>query len=175
MIGVGATVGGGVTGFVDEKARAFTGTGGSWEARVSAGTRSYLAFEAAYIGSAQNISALGLGSNARLIGNGAEGDVRINLTRQMVQPYVFGGLGWDRYQLSMSGSNTSSLRDQDDVMTVPFGAGLSVRAGKGFLFDVRATGRAAYYDDLMDGPYAASGQDAKLHSWNLGARLGWEF
>jgi hypothetical protein len=174
-VGVGTTIGGGVIGFVDDKARAFTEPGGSWETRVTAGTREWLALEAAYVGSAQNISALGLGNNARLIGNGAEGDLRVNLTRQMVQPYLFGGLGWDHYQLNMSGSNTSSLRDKDDVLTVPFGAGLSLRVARGLLIDVRATGRAAFYDDLMDGPYAASGQDAKLHSWNLAGRLGWEF
>jgi hypothetical protein len=174
-VGIGTTIGGGVIGFVDDKARAFTNPGGSWETRVTAGTREFVALEAAYVGSAQSINALGLDNNARLIGNGAEGDVRVNLTRQMVQPYLFGGLGWDHYQLSMSGTNTSSLRDKDDVLTVPFGLGLSLRVAKGLLIDLRGTARAAFYDDLMDGPYAASGQDAKLHSWNLAGRLGWEF
>jgi hypothetical protein len=174
-VGVGTTIGGGVIGFVDDKARAFTEPGGSWETRVTAGTREWVALEAAYVGSAQTINALGLGNNARLIGNGAEGDLRVNLTRQMVQPYLFGGLGWDHYQLNMSGSNTSSLRDKDDVLTVPFGVGLSLRVARSVLFDLRGTARAAFYDDLMDGPYAASGQDAKLHSWNLAGRLGWEF
>jgi len=174
-VGVGTTIGGGVIGFVDDKARAFTEPGGSWETRVTAGTREWVALEAAYVGSAQSINALGLGNNARLIGNGAEGDLRVNLTRQMVQPYLFGGLGWDHYQLNMSGSNTSSLRDKDDVLTVPFGVGLSLRVARSLLFDLRGTARAAFYDDLMDGPYAASGQDAKLHSWNLAGRLGWEF
>lgn len=173
-IGVGTTIGGGVIGFVDQNARAFTSAGGSWETRVSAGTRTFVALEAAYIGSAQNINALGL-SDARLIGNGAEGDLRVNLTRKMVQPYLFGGLGWDHYKVSTSGANTSSLRDSDDVLTVPFGVGLSLRVAKSVLIDVRGTARAAFYDDLMDGPYAASGQDAKLHTWNVGGRLGWEF
>jgi hypothetical protein len=174
-IGVETTIGGGETGFVDDNARAFTQTGGTWETRVAAGTRRYVALEAAYVGSAQNINALGVGDNARLVGNGVEGDLRINLTRQMVQPYLFGGVGWDHYRLSMNGANTSSLRDQDDIMTVPFGVGVAFRLTPGFTFDVRGTGRAAFYDDLMDGPYAASGQDARLHTWNVGGRLGWEF
>jgi OmpA family len=173
-IGVGAMVGGGVVGFVDNQTRAFADTGGSWEARVSAGTRTPFAFEAAYIGSAQGISSLGL-TDAKLLGNGAEGTLRLNLTRKMVQPYLFGGAGWTHYQVITSGNNTSSFRNNDDVLTVPFGAGISVRLSQGMLMDVRATGRAAFYEDLMGATYADTGQDARLHTWNAGARLGWEF
>jgi hypothetical protein len=127
------------------------------------------------MGSAQNISALGINDNALIVGQGAEAALRINLTRMAVQPYLFGGVGWTRYQLRRTAENTSSLRGTDDILTAPFGAGLAVRVAAGLLLDLRATGRAAFYDDLMDGAYANTGEDARLHSWNLGGRLGWEF
>jgi hypothetical protein len=174
-IGVGAMLGGGVTGFIDEQSRAFTDPGGSWEARASVGTRSWLALEAAYVGKSQNISALGLDSDANLIGNGAEATARFNFTRRAIQPYVFGGVGWEHYTLQKTGENTSSLRESDDVMTVPAGVGVSFRLARSLLLDVRGTARATFDDELMDGPYANTGQDARLHSWNAGARLGWEF
>jgi opacity protein-like surface antigen len=174
-VGVGAMVGGGVTGFMDQQTRAFTDPGGSWEARASVGTRLPLALEAAYLGSAQNISALGLASAAKLVGNGAEATARFNFTRRAIQPYVFAGMGWTHYQITNAASNTSSLRDNDDVLTVPAGVGVSFRLAQSLLLDVRGTARATFNDDMLDGPYANTGQDARLHSWNAGARLGWEF
>jgi hypothetical protein len=67
------------------------------------------------------------------------------------------------------------LRGSDNILTVPFGAGLAARVARGLLLDLRATGRAAFYDNLMDGVYANTAEDARLHSWNVGGRLGWEF
>jgi hypothetical protein len=174
-IGVAAMVGGGVTGFVDEEVRNFTDPGGSWDARLTVGTQSPLALEAAYIGSAQNIDALGLDSDALLLGQGAEGTARLNLGRFAVQPYLFGGVGWMHYQLERTPSNTSSIRESDDVLNVPFGAGIGFRIARGVLLDLRATGRAAFDDDLMDVPYANTGKEARLHSWNAAGRLGVEF
>jgi hypothetical protein len=174
-VGVGAMVGGGVTGFIDKQSRAFTDPGGSWEARASVGTRLPLALEAAYVGSAQNITALGLSDNAKLIGNGAEATARFNFTKRAIQPYIFAGVGWEHYTLDNTGANTSSLRDTDDVLTVPGGVGISFRLASSLLLDLRGTARATFSDDLMNGPYASTGQDARLHNWNAGARLGWEF
>jgi hypothetical protein len=174
-IGIGAMVGGGLTGFVDPQTRAFTNTGPSWDARITIGTRLPIAFEGAYLGSAQNISALGIDDQALIVGNGAEGALRLNLPRMAVQPYVFGGLGWTRYQLRRTLENASSLRGSDDIFTVPFGVGVAARLVRGLLLDLRVTGRAAFYDDLMDDAYASTADDARLHSWNAGGRLGWEF
>jgi hypothetical protein len=175
QVGVGAMLGGGVIGFVDEQARAFTDPGGSWEARMSVGTRSPLALEAAYVGTAQNINTLGIASDSVLISNGAEANVRLNFTRQAIQPYLFGGVGWSHYQLTNEVTNTSSLRDNDDIVTVPFGVGISFRLAQGLLLDIRGTGRATWDDSLMDGPYANTDEDAKLHTWNAVGRIGWEF
>jgi outer membrane protein OmpA-like peptidoglycan-associated protein len=174
-VGVGAMVGGGVTGFIDQEARNFTETGGSWEARASVGTRLPVALEAAYVGSAQTISALGLSEDTRLVGNGAEATARWNITRRAIQPYIFAGVGWDHYTLNNAGTNTSSLLGSDDVLTVPGGVGISFRLAQSLLLDLRGTARATFSDDLMNGPYASTGKEARLHNWNAGARLGWEF
>ena len=66
------------------------------------GSRSPIAIEAAYVGSAQGINALGLDTDALLVGQGAEGNLRLNLTTRRVQPYLFGGIGWTRYNLERS-------------------------------------------------------------------------
>jgi peptidoglycan-associated lipoprotein len=175
-IGVQATVGGGVTGFFEQGARAFTSTGASYEARLAAGTRSYVAVEAAYVGSAQNINALGLSTNALLLGNGAEGDLRINFTTRAIQPYVFGGAGWTRYQLQNTPVATSSIQSKDDTLQVPVGVGLSARAGRSFLMDVRATERFVFDDQMFNNAAAATNAgNSGMRNWNVGARLGWEF
>jgi peptidoglycan-associated lipoprotein len=176
VIGVQATVGGGVTGFFEQGARAFTSTGASYEARLAAGTRTHVALEAAYVGSAQNINALGLSTNALLLGNGAEGDLRINFTTRAIQPYIFGGAGWTRYQLQNTPVATSSIQSKDDTLQVPVGVGLSARAGRSFLLDVRATERFVFDDQMFNNAASATNAgNSGMRNWNVGARLGWEF
>jgi len=89
--GMAVSAGGGVNDFINDDAQEMTGVGGSWDARLVVGTRKYVAFEAAYLGSAQSIDALGLETDARLVGNGAEGVVRVNAMTGALQPYVFAG------------------------------------------------------------------------------------
>jgi hypothetical protein len=174
-IGIEAAVGAGAIGFIEQGAENMTGTGESWDARLTFGSRSFVAVEAAYVGSIQSINALGLASDARLLGNGAEGTLRINFTRARVQPYIFGGAGWTHYQLNNTPTITSDVRSSDDIGTVPLGAGLSARLGKGFLLDVRGTYRATFNEDLLNAATAAAGESSSLQSWNVGGRVGFEF
>jgi hypothetical protein len=174
-VGIEATLGGGVIGFVDNGARTFANPGGSWEARMTFGSRFPVAFEAAYVGSAQGIVALGLSSNAVLLGNGGEATLRINLTTTRLQPYLFGGGGFTRYQLTNTAVNLSSVRSTDDVGTVPTGVGMSARLSKEFFIDVRGTYRFTFNDQLFATASAASGAgNAGLDSWNAIGRLGFE-
>jgi outer membrane protein OmpA-like peptidoglycan-associated protein len=174
-IGVEAAVGLGAVGFIEDGARNMTGTGEQWDARLTFGSRSYLAIEAAYVGSVQSIDALGLAPDARLLGNGAEGTLRVNFTKARVQPYIFGGGGWTHYSLNNTPTLTSDVRSSDDVATVPLGAGIGFRLGKGFLIDARGTYRATFNEDLLNTAMAATGQSSSLQSWNVGGRLGFEF
>src|SRR6185369_14007037 len=132
QVGVQAMVGGSATGFVEQGARSLTDTGGSWDGRLTVGTRLPVAVEAAYVGSAQGINALGLDTNAILLGNGAEGALRINMSTSRIQPYIFGGAGWMRYQLENTVVTNASMSGPDNVLTVPFGVGISGRLGRGF-------------------------------------------
>jgi len=124
-------VGGGVMGFTDEEARDLTDPGGSWEARVTVGTRTPVAIEGAYIGSAQNLEFPGLDEDALVVGNGAEATLRVNILPSFfVQPYVFGGLGWTYY--SIEEADTAG-DDSDNVFSLPYGAGVSFRVAQSLL------------------------------------------
>ncbi len=171
-LGVEATIGAGAMGFIDQAARSVTGTGVTWDARLMFGSRLPIAVEGAYVGSVQNIDALGLSSDSLLLGNGVEGTLRINLTQMRVQPYLFGGIGWTHYQLNNTATNTSSVLAKDDIGTVPMGAGVSARLGRAFILDVRGTYRATFDDDMMR---AQTSQDNTLQSWSASARMGFEF
>src|SRR4029453_13089264 len=112
--GMSVSAGGGVTAFADDKMRDVTDTAGSWEARLTLGTRERVAVEAAYLGSAQAIDSLGLDSDAVLVS-------------KRPQPYVLAGAAWRRYEVTNASFNTSSLNNQDDVLEAPLGLGLSYR------------------------------------------------
>jgi hypothetical protein len=177
IVGVEGTVGGGVTGFVDRAARGFTAVGGSWDVRVTWGSRLPVSIEAAYVGSAQPLQGLDLGGSALLVGNGAEASVRINLltAAQRIQPYIFGGAGWINYQVENTQIVTANLDQSDNVLEVPLGVGITGRLPRGLVIDLRATGRATFNDTLFnDAAAAANVRSSGLSSWNLGARLGWE-
>ena len=172
VLGVEATVGGGAIGFVEEGARSVTGTGATWDARLMFGSRLPIAIEGAYVGSVQNIEALGLSTDSLLIGNGVEGALRVNLTQMRVQPYLFGGVGWTHYQLNNTATNTSSILPRDDIGTVPLGAGVSGRLGRGFIVDARGTYRATFDDDLLRAQATTSNT---MQSWSAAGRVGFEF
>jgi hypothetical protein len=87
----------------------------------------------------------------------------------LLEPYVFGGVGWQRYSITSTPVATASLNNNDDVMTVPMGTGFA--AGyRGFLADLRFTYRLVERANLL----APSG-GGSLNNWNLGAHLGYEF
>src|SRR5205814_7473956 len=83
--GLAIMAGGGATGFWEQGVNTFVDNGGSWDARAIFGTRLPIAFEASYVGSANSINALGLDTNALLIGNGGEGTARFNILRGRFQ------------------------------------------------------------------------------------------
>ena len=120
---------------------------------------------------AQNISALGLESDALLMSNGAEGALRINIPivnqASLVEPFGFVGAGWSRYHVSRSPTNTSSVAGSDDILAVPYGAGLAFGYA-GFMADARFTYRSTFYNDLL----RTSGSSGRLDSWSAGGQVG---
>lgn len=175
--GLSVSAGGGVLGFVDSDTRDIASAGTAWDVRVMLGTRRPIAVEAAYFGASQGVDVVGLNENASLLATGLEANLRVNiLQRGRLQPYLLSGVGWTRYSLRNVTTNTSSIKDSESMVHVPFAVGVGFRATRSFLVDLRGTVRAAFRDELqrpmpngMDVPHA------DLSTWAVTARLGWEF
>ncbi|HVZ88476.1 MAG TPA: hypothetical protein VHG72_16005 [Polyangia bacterium] len=169
--GVGLLVGGGFQDFTGG-IRNFTGDGGYWTARVVAGTRQYVGFEAAYNGDARSISALGLGGSSRLISNGVSGNLRLNVPiangPMLIEPFGFVGIGWQYYQVTNNNTALSDIGANDNVLTLPFGGGLEF-AYRGLLLDARYTYTQTYYNNLV------STNNGALNNWGVGGQVGFEF
>jgi hypothetical protein len=175
-IGYGISIGGGVDDFVGDDARATTKVGGGWDARLTIGTRQWLAGEVSYIGSAQAIDALGLDSSAVLVGNGVQGALRVNFARnEYVQPFIYGGGAWRRYDLTNESFNTSDVSSKDDVFEMPVGVGVAGYIA-GFMADLRGEYRGVWGNDLIPAP---RGNDSTivgpLDRWGITGNIGAEF
>ena len=175
--GFALTAGGGVQGFVGDTMRDTTEDGGNWDVRAAFGTRLPLTLEASYLGSAQAINALGLDSDALLVGNGVQGNLRINATSGdvPVQPFLYGGVAWRRYQLSNTSENTSDVIGEDDVLELPVGIGVAYKVG-GMMLDARGEYRSSFYSNLVpDSGSDAFADPASLDRWGVQANIGVEF
>lgn len=177
-MGVAVQLGGGVSNFISEETRDRTNVGGHWDVRVTVGTRSLVGLDLAYVGSAYDIhfGDQGLDPDAAIVGNGAEGALRLQAplslgTGYLLQPYAFGGLGWVRYDVVNADFNTSPVAEDDNVLTVPLGAGVGF-GYRGFIADARFTYRPVFDDDRL---FPAGEDFADLQTWNVGLTLGYEF
>lgn len=170
--GIALSAGAGVTGFVDGDMRAATDPGGTWDVRVAAGTRLPVAVEAAYVGSAQAIEALGLDPDAILVGTGLEAGARVDLLPAEANPFVVVGAGWTRYQLANADSNTSSVNQRDDVFTLSLAVGMDVQIDR-LILDARAVMRPTFGNDLLPDS-AETGNPTRLDSLSLLVRAGFE-
>ena len=176
MLGIDVLAGGGVTAFLDDHTNNVTDAGATWSARLVAGTRSLFGFEAAYIGSTQDLEMIGLDANAQIVGNGVEGNLRLNLVRgTWIQPFLYAGLGWTHYVVANSDIQTASVDDEDDVVQIPAGAGLSVRMGQRVSLDLRGTYRWAEGDGMFHGGPGDNGEGDGLESLSGTAMLGFGF
>lgn len=176
-IGFSLSLGGGVVDFTDSDMRDTTGVGGSWAVRAAFGTKTPIGFEASYIGSAQSIDALGLDNDAVLVSNGLQGALRINaLMDSAVTPFIFGGIGWVRYDLTNVNRNTSAISGKDDVLEFPVGVGIG-GSYRGFGYDLRGELRFATKEDMVPELSAGRVTDnfADMHRWGVNATLGYGF
>ncbi len=165
-VGLQVEVGGGVQQFLGRTASSITDPAGAWTARLVVGTRSHIAGEAAYIGSAQALDALGVSDKARLTSNGVEGLLRLNVLRGAFQPYAAAGYTFRRYNISNSAVNTSSVADAANVNEIPVAAGLAYRF-RPLVTDLRFTLRNAFGTPLLP--------NANLSTYTVDAKVGFEF
>jgi len=173
-IGLGVMAGGGVTDFTEGATRNQTTVGGSWDVRALIATRTWIGFEVSYIGGANPIKALGLSGNSKLVRNGVETAVRVQLPLYhrltLLEPYVLGGVGWNSYRVTYVNTYSSSVTTSgDNTVAVPFGAGFMV-GYKGLLIDFRSTIRPTFRQTIL-----GSGGANGLTNWDTGAMIGFEF
>jgi len=174
-IGMAISLGGGVGQFTDSAIRDRTSPNGEYEARLLFGTHSPLAAEAAYVGTAGTIDALGQNDSAVLISNGVEGLGRLNFMDAPIQPFVVGGMSWVRYNVVNRKASMSDVRNQDDVLVVPVGAGLATYLpDTGFMADIRFMYHFTFDDELLR-PTVQNTTGASLANWNVSLRLGYAF
>jgi hypothetical protein len=167
-------VGGGYEDFTNSSMRGLTSGGGSWDVRAIGGTRSYVGFEAAYVGSARDVTALGA-ARSTLVGNGFEGTLRLNVpvirSRSLYEPYGFIGLGYSHYSITnYNTALTSDFASSDGVMTMPFGLGFAY-GYSAFIADARLSYTATYFDSLLP---SGNGTGA-LNHWGVGGNVGFRF
>jgi len=171
-VGAGLLLGGGYQQFTNSGIRNQTGEGGYWNVRAIVGTREFIGFEAAYVGDARGLTGLGFSNNARLISNGLEGVLRLNVPvvrgYSLIEPFGFVGVGWQHYTINNNNTVLSDVISRDDVLTVPFGGGLEY-AYRGFMADARFTYHETYYNNL----FGSSG--GNLNNWGVGGQIGFEF
>lgn len=182
-IGVSTILGGGVVGFTEQTMRDTTSDlGGLWNLRVTLGSHIPLGLDVAYVGSAMNVNGLPGGQNGTLIGTAVEGALRFNiLPHNIVNPYVFAGVGWQRYDVTETNVtlSDSGMNDTDDLVAFPLGGGLSYRMG-GFVGDLRGTYRPTTDQNLVlrgGAPIGSPTSDdfVPLHTWEASAAIGVEF
>jgi hypothetical protein len=177
-IGVGFTVGGGVTGFTDRTMRdtVSSNVGGLWDARASFGTHIPIGLDVSYLGSAARVNTIAGAANGTLVGTTVEAALRYNiLPHNVFNPYLFAGAGWQRYDVTdmRFAQSDTGMKPHDDVAEFPMGVGFGIRDASGFNFDLRGTFRATTDSTLvLDG---ATGKYADLHAWEASGALGYEF
>lgn len=175
MVGFSISAGGGVDDFARSFMRSETSTGGSWNVRATLGTRSYLAGEVSYIGSAQGangLTAVQSTNSLTLVGNGAQAALRLNATtNQVLQPFIFGGVAWRHYSLSSNGPIIGDISSNDNVLEVPAGLGLGAYFDQ-FMFDVRGEYRFAWFGSSLEPPGQGTGS---LDRWGVSATIGYNY
>jgi hypothetical protein len=180
-VGVTVALGGGATGFVSKTMRdTFSTIGGTWDLRVTLGSHTPLALDISYVGSATSIGSLPSGRSGTLLGTAVEGALRFNLLPHAPwTPYVFGGVGWQRYDVIRTDVTLAAngINDKDNLINFPVGLGMSYRMN-GFVIDVRGTFRFTTDEDLVLKTPAlnpTSKDYESMRNWDASASIGYEF
>lgn len=165
---VALTGGAGIANYFGSALRG-TDAGAAWDARVTFGVHSVLALEASYIGASNSFDVPGA-SGGHLSSHGVDGDLRLQLPTR-VQPYVFGGVGYNHVSLESNGNPTlnATFSQSDDQLTVPAGGGLTGYIGKHATVDVRGT-----YRFIPDNGLTLM-SNRHLHQWLAQANIGYAF
>jgi hypothetical protein len=174
--GIALQVGGGIMSFGSPQMQEVTRAGGYWDARLVLGLRSMLAVELAYVGTANALLPPAVETRGTLVGNGAEGNLRVNIPiigrdGAYVLPYGIAGLGWQRYRIVNGDSTGAVLAAGDDVLSIPVGGGVTL-GYRHLYFDSRFTYRFIQREDMLPG---STGGTDQLRHWSFGGNFGYVF
>ena len=161
---ISLTTGAGPANYFGSNVNGTIDVGAGWDARVTFGARSILALEAGYVGGYNNFDNASQDiTHARLNSHGLDGDLRLQVPT-VVEPYIFGGVGYNHMQLESGNISTS-----DDQVAIPAGGGVSGYIGKHATVDLRGT-----YRFIPDNGLNQMGT-THLHQWVAQARVGYVF
>jgi hypothetical protein len=166
------TIGAGGAGFVQERLSGRVFPGVAYNARFTVGTRSWVAFEASYVGTVNKL----IGPFSRepqVIGNGLESDLRINFWPGRVEPYAFGGVGfntWGLHNREIDPATAAGFRDSNTLFIVPVGGGMSGYLGRHFLLDARFT-----YRFMFNQNFFINQIDSRTDQWTVQGNIGYAF
>lgn len=169
-IGLAVTAGGGYAGFLNDEVNDFVDPGGGWDARVLMGTKTWVGFEAAYLGTSNEFDALGVRDDASLVGHGASAALRLGLLPAAYdfRPYLLAGASWMHYSIKDADDDSAPLRDSGDVFSVPLAGGFSY--GYDWLFaDLRVQFAPSFSEDLL-----RDSADGNVGTWRAVANIGFE-
>jgi opacity protein-like surface antigen len=171
------TTGAGATNYFGSAFTPNSEPGAAWDARLTFGSRSIFGFEAAYVGSINQISVPNQTQQGHLNSNGFDTDLRIGLPYR-VQPYMFGGVGYAHLHMDNANgapSIVNTMNNDVDQFTVPAGGGMAFYFAKHATLDLRGTYK--WYPDnrLMVDQTTGGLTGASIHSWTAQARLGYAF
>jgi hypothetical protein len=163
------TLGGGVADFVRTRISDHTNVGGAWDVRFLAGARSYVAFEATYVGTGQGIEGTLDAGGGNIITHQFSGNLRFNMTRKRVQPFVSAGAGYQYLRFGGSGvTDTISFEQNTNSFVAPFAGGLSAYVGRHGVLDARGTYNLITNKSFTDG-------GARPDMWAAELRFGYAF
>jgi opacity protein-like surface antigen len=162
------TTGAGPTNYFGSSNTMRTDVGAAWDVRATFGARSILALEAAYMGATNTVEQNSV-HNGNINSNGIDSDLRLQLPFR-VQPYIFGGVGWNYMTLNNS-TISATQKTTDNQVTVPAGAGFSAYLTRHLDFDLRGTYRYIGANELQ----TPGGGSTVSHQWLAQARLGYAF
>jgi hypothetical protein len=178
-IGIGVQLGGGIAGFTGDTARdvVTSDVQGLWGVKATIGSHIPIGIDVAYIGTATDVDSLTGFGNGTLVGTTLEAALRWNmLPHYQLNPYIFAGLGYQRYDVTDANFTLSAngMRDEDNSLVVPMGAGLAWRDPSGLTLDAHGTFRANTNSELLISR-VNPGEFANMHTWEASANIGFEF
>jgi hypothetical protein len=178
-IGVSTILGGGISGFTDSAMRDVMSSSvqGLWDLRVTLGSHTPVAVDIGYVGTAGTINGQFNNVSQTLLGTTLEAALRYNILPHYAwNPYLFVGVGWQRY--NVSGSDLSladnGMRSSDDSVVYPMGGGIVWRDTSGLVADLHGTFRGNQdYGLVKDSLH--NGDFIPMHTWEASAAIGYEF